>query len=207
MLDTQKIFDYDLDIINKSNIKFLAGVDEVGRGPLAGPVVTCAIIMKYDKIIMGVFDSKRVSEKKRNVLYDEILKNCEAVSISMENEKVIDEINILNATKKSMTSSVENLSITPDLVLIDAIDDLKVKPKIRGIIKGDSTSYAIACASIIAKVTRDRLMETYDNLYPNYDFKANKGYGTKKHIEAIKKYGLCDIHRRSFTKNFTRTNC
>lgn len=202
MIDTKKIFDYDLNIIKNANVNLIAGMDEVGRGPLAGPVVTCAVIMNYDEMIDGVFDSKKVSAKNREILYDKILKNALSVSIGMESEKVIDDINILEATKKAMEYSVSSLKYTPDIVLVDAVKDLNVESKVVSIIKGDATSYAIACASIIAKVTRDRLMESYDKIYPEYDFKTNKGYGTKKHIEAIKKYGLCKIHRKSFTKNF-----
>jgi len=202
MIDTKKIFDFDLNLKKEKNINTFAGVDEVGRGPLAGPVVTCAIIMKYDNMIDGVFDSKRLSEKKRNELFDKIINNCVCYSIAMEDEKVIDEINILNATKKAMTASVLNLTTTPDVVVVDAINDLPVGVPVEGIIKGDATSYAIACASIIAKVTRDKMMEEYDSLYPNYDFKSNKGYGTKKHIEAIKGNGICEIHRLSFVKHF-----
>lgn len=199
MIDTTPLFEYDLKLKQKYNL--IAGMDEVGRGPLAGPVVTACVIMPYDKMIDGVFDSKRVSAKKRDALYDKILASAIDYSISLESEKVIDEINILQATKKSMLHSYNSLKIKPDLLLVDAVA-LDVDCATSGIIKGDNTSYAIACASIIAKVYRDRLMDEYDKQYPEYDFASNKGYGTKKHIEALKKFGKCPIHRDSFIGNF-----
>ena len=182
-------------------IKLIAGIDEVGRGPLAGPVVTACVVMPYDEMIDGVYDSKRVSAKKREKLYELILEKAIAYSITLETEKTIDEINILNATKKSMINSYNSLSVKPDVLLVDAVK-LDVDCPTLPIIKGDSTSYAIACASIIAKVYRDRMMDEYALKYPMYDFANNKGYGTKKHIEALKTYGKCPIHRDSFIANF-----
>jgi len=199
MIDTKPLFEYDLKIKEKYNL--IAGLDEVGRGPLAGPVVTACVIMPYDEMIDGIYDSKRVSAKKREKLYDEILSKAIAYSITLESEKVIDEINILNATKRSMLNSYNSLSVKPDVLLVDAVK-LDVDCDTLPIIKGDSTSYAIACASIIAKVYRDRMMDKFHEQYPMYDFNNNKGYGTKKHIEALKNYGKCPIHRDSFISNF-----
>ena len=199
MIDTKPLFEHDLKLKQKYNL--IAGIDEVGRGPLAGPVVTACVIMPYDEMIDGVYDSKRVSAKKREKLYDIILEKSIAYSITLETEKTIDEINILNATKKSMINSFNTLSVTPDVLLVDAVK-LDVDCETLPIIKGDSTSYAIACASIIAKVYRDRMMDEYALKYPVYDFANNKGYGTKKHIEALKTYGKCPIHRDSFISNF-----
>ncbi len=199
MIDTKPLFEHDLKIKEKYNL--IAGLDEVGRGPLAGPVVTACVIMPYDEMIDGVFDSKRVSAKKREKLYDMILSKAIAYSITLESEKTIDEINILQATKKSMLNSYNSLSVKPDVLLVDAVK-LDVDCTTLPIIKGDSTSYAIACASIVAKVYRDRMMDEYASKYPMYDFANNKGYGTKKHIEALKQYGKCPIHRDSFISNF-----
>ena len=199
MIDTKPLFEHDLKLKQKYNL--IAGIDEVGRGPLAGPVVTACVVMPYDEMIDGVYDSKRVSAKKREKLYDIILEKSIAYSITLETEKTIDEINILNATKKSMINSFNTLSVTPDVLLVDAVK-LDVDCETLPIIKGDSTSYAIACASIIAKVYRDRMMDEYALKYPVYDFANNKGYGTKKHIEALKTYGKCPIHRDSFISNF-----
>lgn len=199
MIDTKPLFEYDLKLKQQYNL--IAGVDEVGRGPLAGPVVTACVIMPYDEMIDGVFDSKRVSAKKREKLYDLILQKAIAYSITLESEKTIDQINILNATKKSMINSYNSLSIKPDVLLVDAVR-LDVDCHTLPIVKGDMTSYAIACASIVAKVYRDRLMDKYHEQYPMYDFINNKGYGTKKHIDALKTFGKCPIHRDSFISNF-----
>ena len=201
MIDTKPLFEHDLKIKEKYNL--IAGLDEVGRGPLAGPVVTACVIMPYDEMIDGVYDSKRVSAKKREKLYDLILSKAIAYSITLESEKTIDEINILQATKKSMLNSYNTLSIKPDVLLVDAVK-LDVDCDTLPIIKGDSTSYAIACASIVAKVYRDRMMDEYAKTYPMYDFANNKGYGTKKHIDALKTYGKCPIHRDSFIGNFVK---
>ena len=199
MIDTKPLFEHDLKLKERYNL--IAGLDEVGRGPLAGPVVTACVIMPYDEMIDGVYDSKRVSAKKREKLYDQILSKAIAYSITLESEKTIDEINILQATKKSMLNSYNSLSIKPDVLLVDAVK-LDVDCETLPIIKGDMTSYAIACASIVAKVYRDRMMDEYALKYPMYDFANNKGYGTKKHIDALKSYGKCPIHRDSFISNF-----
>ena len=182
--------------------KYIAGVDEVGRGPLAGPVVTCAVVLPKDVDILYINDSKKLSKKKREELYDEITKNAVAYSIGIRDHKVIDEINILNATLSAMADSVNSLSVKPDLVLVDAVHIPDIDIKQESIIKGDAKSVSIAAASIVAKVYRDRLMEEYACSYPEYGFETNMGYGSAKHIEAIKKYGPCPIHRRSFIGNF-----
>ncbi|MEG2454006.1 MAG: ribonuclease HII [Clostridia bacterium] len=182
-------------------MRYICGVDEVGRGPLAGPVTVTAIIMDLSKIIDGVDDSKKVSEKKRERLYDEIISAsicCETVSIE---NTVIDEINILNATKRAMKQAIMSLDVKPDIVLIDAVQ-LEIPYLTHAIIKGDELSYSIGAASIIAKVHRDRLMREYAKMYPEYYFEKNKGYGSAQHIEAIKKFGATPIHRKSFIKNF-----
>lgn len=181
--------------------KYICGIDEVGRGPLAGPVVTCAVIMDLTKLVDGVDDSKKLSAKKREKFYDEIIDSSLAYSITEISEKEIDEINILNATKKCMLQSVANLDIKPDVLLIDAVKLNTDIPQL-SVIKGDALSYTIGCASILAKVYRDRLMAEYDKIYPQYNFKKNAGYGTKEHITAIKEIGPCPIHRKTFIKNF-----
>lgn len=206
MINTNEIFNFDKSLID-DNTKLIAGMDEVGRGPLAGPVVTCCIIMPYDNMIEGVFDSKKLTAKKRDELYDIILKTSLDCSINMESNEVIDQINILQATKKSMEHSFNELKLKPDLLLVDAVKDLNIDINTKSIIKGDATSYAIACASIVAKVYRDRLMDEYAKIYPEYAFEKNKGYGTKAHTEALKKYGKCPIHRNSFISNFVGDVC
>lgn len=196
------MLDYETKYYNQ-NIKLIAGVDEAGRGPLAGPVCVAAVIMPYDKneIIEEINDSKKLTEKKREKLFDLIIEKAISYKIVLINEKVIDEINILNATKLGMKQAIEGLSVKPELVLIDAVPlDLNIKNE--SIIKGDAKCYNIAAASILAKVTRDRLMVELDQKYPNYNFKKHKGYGTKEHIENLKKFGKCEIHRNSFIKNF-----
>ena len=181
--------------------RLIGGMDEAGRGPLAGPVVAAAVIMPLDSPIEGVDDSKQVSEKKRERLFDEIIEKAVAYKIVAVDEKVIDEINILNATKRAMTECVTGLSVRPDVVLVDAVK-LALEVPTKAIIKGDALSYSIAAASILAKVYRDRLMRDYDALYPEYGFAKHKGYGTKDHIEALRTYGPCPIHRRSFITHF-----
>lgn len=181
----------------------ICGIDEAGRGPLAGPVVVAGIIMPQDSMIEGVNDSKKVSEKKRERLYDLILEEAISYSVAIIGQDVIDEINILNATKHGVTKVVEELEVKPDLIVVDALTHIDTKGiPYDSIIKGDAKCYNIAAASIIAKVTRDRIMRQWDEIYPQYGFCSHKGYGTAKHIAAIKEYGLCPIHRRSFTKNF-----
>lgn len=181
--------------------KFLiAGVDEVGRGPLAGPVCVAAVIMPLDDIVEGVDDSKKLSEKKRELLFEKIKERAISYSIQFVDEQTIDKINILEATKLCMKKAIEGLSLKPDIVLIDAISKLDVDVELRGIIKGDALSYSIGCASILAKVTRDRLMCEYAKEYPEYGFEKHKGYGTKQHIDALKEIGPCIYHRLSFLK-------
>ena len=182
---------YDMGIFN------IAGIDEVGRGPLAGPVVTCALILKPDVLIEGVNDSKKVSEKNREKLFDIIIDNSVSYGIGMASERVIDEINILNATKSAMKEAISKLEVRPDHLLVDAVD-LGVDIPSTPLIKGDAFSISIAAASIVAKVTRDRMMAAYDEIYPEYGFSKNKGYGTAEHVAALKKYGPCPIHRMSF---------
>ena len=189
--------------LHKKGFENICGIDEAGRGPLAGPVVVAGVIMPKDSFIEGVNDSKKVSEKKREVLYDKILDEAISYSVAIIGQDVIDEINILNATKKGVTSVVEGLDIKPNLIVIDALEHIDTKGiPYESIIKGDAKCYSIAAASIVAKVTRDRIMRQWDEIYPQYGFAKHKGYGTAAHISAIKEYGLCPIHRRSFTKNF-----
>ncbi len=189
--------------LHKKGFKNLCGIDEAGRGPLAGPVVVAGVIMPEDSMIEGVNDSKKVSEKKRELLYDKIIEEALAYSVAIIGQDVIDEINILNATKSGVTKVIEELDVKPDLILIDALEHIDTKGiPYESIIKGDAKCYSISAASIIAKVTRDRIMREWDNVYPQYGFIQHKGYGTAKHIAAIKEYGLCPIHRRSFTKKF-----
>ena len=178
-------------------IKLIAGIDEVGRGPLVGPVVCAAVILPEDYCDERINDSKKLTEKKREMLYDVIMENAISVGIGLSSEKVIDKINILEATKKAMLEAVDNLSVKPEHLLIDAVK-LNTEIPSTSIIKGDAKSISIAAASIIAKVTRDRMLLELDKKYPMYDFKHNKGYGTKKHIEAIYKYGVLKEHRKSF---------
>lgn len=180
----------------------VAGVDEVGRGPLAGPVVAAAVILGEGVLIPGVNDSKKLSEQKREYLYEEIKSKALCWSIGIVDEKVIDEINILNATYLAMKQALYGLSTKPQYILLDAVTLKDVDIPQKGIIKGDSLSLSIAAASIIAKVERDRIVSGYDEIYPHFSFSKHKGYGTREHIECIKKYGLLPIHRRSFTRNF-----
>lgn len=188
--------EYENDLYNKG-IKLIAGIDEVGRGPLIGPVVTAAVILPCDFYDERIMDSKKLSEKKRELLYDVIMENAISVGIGMSSNEIIDEINILEATKKAMLEAVSKLSVKPEFLLIDAVKLDTDIPSL-SIIKGDAKSQSIAAASIIAKVTRDRMLIELDKEHPEYDFKHNKGYGTKKHIEAIYKYGILDSHRKSF---------
>lgn len=186
----------------------IAGMDEAGRGPLAGPVVcACAIMpLDSDKIIEGVNDSKKLTPKKRDELYEKIKNTAICYSIQEVDNKTIDKINILNATRLGMQNCVKNLKVKPDFVLIDYIVGLELDVPNIPIVKGDAKSYSIACASILAKVYRDRLMEELDNKYPEYNFKKHKGYGTKEHIDNLKKFGKCEIHRNTFIKHFIGEN-
>ena len=181
--------------------RYIAGVDEVGRGPLAGPVVCASVIMPLDDIIEGIDDSKKLSEKKREKLFEIIKEKAIAYSIREISEKEIDEINILNAVKKCMTDAVKTLSVKPDITLVDGVDTgLDIEAEY--LVKGDSKSYTIGCASILAKVYRDNLMKEYAKEFPEYGFEKHKGYGTKVHIEKIKEIGPCKLHRKTFIKNF-----
>ena len=181
----------------------LCGIDEVGRGPLAGPVVAGAVILPEDCEILYLNDSKKLSEKKRELLYDEIMEKAIAVGIGAVSPERIDETNILQATYEAMRIAISRLSVRPDLLLNDAVTIPQVGIPQVPIIKGDAKSVSIAAASIIAKVTRDRMMVQYEELYPGYEFASNKGYGSARHIAALKEIGPCPIHRRSFIKNFT----
>lgn len=180
---------------------YIAGIDEVGRGPLAGPVVTCAVIMKKDPSINGVTDSKKLSRKKMLKLKEEILKDALAISYGYANNRVIDEINIRQATLKAMKEAVDKLAIKPDILLIDAERIDSNIPQLN-IVKGDLNEYAISCASILAKVRRDNIMINFSKIYSGYSFDTNMGYGTKKHYEGIDNYGITPIHRKSFLKKY-----
>lgn len=182
--------------------KYICGVDEVGRGPLAGPVVCAAVIMPLGEVIQGVDDSKKLSPKKRELLSERILEKAVACRICLIEPQIIDEINILEATKLCMKNAVEGLSVPPDFVMTDGNMTLDISIPQRSFVKGDARSYTIGAASIAAKVYRDRLMKEYAEVYPQYGFERNAGYGTAAHIAAIQKYGLCPIHRRSFTRKW-----
>ena len=182
--------------------RYICGIDEVGRGPLAGPVVAAAVILPKEEDIYYLNDSKQLSEKKREALYDEIMEKAVAVGVGFADEKCIDEINILQADYVAMRIALSKLSVTPDILLNDAVIIPEVDIKQESIIKGDAKSVSIAAASIVAKVTRDRYMVEMDKKYPGYGFASNKGYGSAEHIAAIKKLGPCEIHRRSFIGNF-----
>ena len=198
-----KLLKADEEKLHEKNIEYIAGIDEAGRGPLAGPVVVGVVIMPKDSMIEGVNDSKKVSEKKREKLYDEITSEAIAWGVGIVDQNEIDEINILNATKKAVTMAISSLKVKPDLILVDALTNIDTCGiPYKSIIKGDAKEYSIAAASIIAKVTRDRIMRQWDEVFPEYGFKGHKGYGTKKHIEALKEYGPCMLHRKTFIKNF-----
>jgi ribonuclease HII len=183
---------------------FVAGVDEVGRGPLAGPVVCAAVIMPLDedKLVVGVDDSKKLSEKKREQLAEEIKQKAICYSIVEIDEKIIDEINILEATKLGMKKAIESLERIPGAVLTDGNMTIDIAYPQQSVVHGDALSYSIGAASIIAKVHRDKLMDEYAKVYPQYAFEKNKGYGTAAHIQGIKEFGICPIHRKTFTKKF-----
>lgn len=184
-----------------SSYTYICGIDEVGRGPLAGPVVAGAVILPKDCDILYLNDSKQLSEKKREELYTDIMEKAVAAGLGYASPERIDEINILQATYEAMRQAIGNLEVTPDLLLNDAVTIPFVQTKQVPIIKGDAKSISIAAASIIAKVTRDRLMVEYDSVFPEYGFASNKGYGSQLHMEALRKYGPTPIHRRSFIKN------
>ena len=200
--EKQRIYELQRYEREYSQYEYICGIDEVGRGPVAGPVVAGAVILPKDCDILYINDSKKLSEKKREELYEEITSKAIAWGIGMISPERIDEINILQATYEAMREAIANLKVRPDLLLNDAVSIPGVDMKQVPIIKGDAKSISIGAASIIAKVTRDRLMVEYDKVFPEYDFAGNKGYGSAAHIEALKKYGPTPIHRRSFIKNF-----
>lgn len=193
-------------------ITSIAGIDEAGRGPLAGPVVVACVVMPKDSMIEGVNDSKKVAEKKREKLYEQIIEEALGYGVGIISQEEIDRINILNATKEGLTTAIKEMEKNlkekqrgfdkPEIILVDALTKIDTDHiPYRSIIKGDAKSYSIAAASIIAKVTRDRIMREWAEVYPMYGFEKHKGYGTAAHIAAIKEYGLCPLHRRSFVKN------
>lgn len=187
----------------EKNITYICGIDEAGRGPLAGPVVVGAVILPKDSFIEGVNDSKKISEKKREKLYDIITNEAIAYSVGIVDQKTIDEINILNATKLGVKLALEGLKQKPEVIMVDALNNMDTLgiPYI-SVVKGDAKNYCIAAASIIAKVTRDRIMRQWDEVYPIYGFSKHKGYGTAEHIRIIKENGPCVLHRKTFIKNF-----
>lgn len=199
ILRTEKLKEFEYKYAQYS---FICGIDEVGRGPLAGPVVAGAVILPKDKNILYLNDSKQLSGKKREELYDVIMQEAVATGIGMVPPAKIDEVNILQATYEAMRSAIKQLEVEPDILLNDAVNIPMVRIKQVGIIKGDAKSVSIAAASIIAKVTRDRMMVEYDKIFPQYKFASNKGYGSADHIKALKEFGPCPIHRESFIGNF-----
>ena len=201
LLELKKIekefFDKGIDLI--------AGIDEAGRGPLAGPVVVACVILDKNSMIEGINDSKKVSESKREKLYEIITHEAISYGVGIVYQEEIDEINILQATKKALTESISSMKIKPNLIMVDALTGINtLKIPYKSIIKGDAKCYSIAAASIIAKVTRDRIMRQWHEVYPEYNFIQHKGYGTAAHIAAIKEYGLCPLHRLSFVKNIIK---
>lgn len=196
-----KMLEYERELYARG-YEYICGIDEAGRGPLCGPVVAAAVILKKDDHIEGVNDSKKLSEKKRESLFEIIKERAVAWSVGVVDEKTIDEINILEATRMAMKKAVEGLQIKPQYALVDAEKKVPIDVPYLPIVKGDALSESIAAASIIAKVTRDHMIMELDKEYPEYGFAKNKGYGTKEHTDAIKKYGLCKAHRRSFCKKF-----
>ena len=200
-LRLDKMLEYERALYAKG-YEFICGIDEAGRGPLCGPVVAAAVILKKDDHIEGVNDSKKLSEKKREQLFETIKERAVAWSVGIVDEETIDNINILEATRLAMKKAVEGLKQKPEYALVDAEKKVPIDVPYSPIIKGDALSESIAAASIIAKVTRDHMIIELDKEYPEYGFAKNKGYGTKEHTEAIKKYGLCKAHRKSFCKKF-----
>ena len=197
---------YEENLYNEG-YKFICGIDEAGRGPLAGPVVVGAAVMPRDSKLEWLNYSKKFKQKRREILYDRITEEALAWGVGIISEKEIDELNILNATKKGLHLAlgevIEKLKQKPDIVIVDALREIDTfEIPYQSIIKGDATCYSISCASILAKVTRDRIMREWNEVYPMYDFEKNKGYGTAEHIKALKQYGPCPIHRRTFIKHF-----
>lgn len=212
LLRLQEIQKIERELYQKG-VKNICGIDEAGRGPLAGPVVVASVIMPEDSVIEGVNDSKKVSEKKREKLYEQIIEEAVAYGVGIIDQNEIDRINILNATKEGLTLCIKELEKDlkeknrgiekPEIILVDALTKIDTDHiPYQSIIKGDAKSYSIAAASIIAKVTRDRIMRQWDEVYPEYGFAKHKGYGTAMHISAIKQYGICPLHRKTFVKNF-----
>ena len=199
-----KIKEVEKDLYNKG-FKNICGIDEAGRGPLAGPVVVAGVIMPKESMIEWVNDSKKVTERRREILYEKIKEEAISYSIDVIDHNIIDDINILNATKQGVTEVVDGLAVKPDLIIVDALTHINTRGiPYEPIIKGDAKCYNIAAASILAKVTRDRIMRQWDEVYPQYGFAKHKGYGTAEHISAIKEYGLCPLHRLSFVKNIIK---
>ena len=208
----RRILAYEMEVARSKELQkyeqeyaayeYVCGIDEVGRGPLAGPVVAGAVILPKNCDILYINDSKKLSEKKREELYDIIMERAVSVGIGYSTPERIDEINILQATYEAMREAIGKLAVMPDLLLNDAVTIPQVSVRQVPIIKGDAKSISIGAASIVAKVTRDRLMVRYDEVYPEYGFVSNKGYGAQAHIDALKKYGPCPIHRKTFIKNF-----
>lgn len=196
------LYEFDKEIKNKNGIELLCGVDEAGRGPLAGDVYAAAVIFSDNVIIEGINDSKKLSEKKREALFDEIKEKALAYCIATASVSEIEDINILNAAMLAMKRAVEGLNVTPEIVLIDGNKTPDISAKAISVVKGDAKSQSVAAASILAKVARDRYMKDMDKKYPEYQFSKHKGYGTKLHYEMVDKYGLCDIHRPSFFKKY-----
>ena len=187
----------------EKGVKYIAGIDEAGRGPLAGPVVVACVVLPENSMIEGVNDSKKISEAKREKLYDIIIQEAISYGVGIIYQDEIDEINILQATKKGVTEAIKQMEVKPNIIMVDALNGIDTMGiPYKSIIKGDAKCYSIAAASIIAKVTRDRIMREWDKVYPEYGFASHKGYGTAKHIAAIKEFGPCPIHRRSFITKF-----
>lgn len=212
LLRLQEIQKIERELYQKG-VKSICGIDEAGRGPLAGPVVVASVIMPEGSMIEGVNDSKKVSEKKREKLYEQIIEEAVAYGVGIIDQNEIDRINILNATKEGLTLCIKELEKDlkeknreiekPEIILVDALTKIDTDHiPYQSIIKGDAKSYSIAASSIIAKVTRDRIMRQWDEVYPEYGFAKHKGYGTAMHISAIKQYGICPLHRKTFVKNF-----
>ena len=211
----RRILAYEMEVARSKELQkyeqeyaayeYVCGIDEVGRGPLAGPVVAGAVILPKNCDILYINDSKKLSEKKREELYDIIMERAVSVGIGYSTPERIDEINILQATYEAMREAIGKLAVMPDLLLNDAVTIPQVSVRQVPIIKGDAKSISIGAASIVAKVTRDRLMVQYDEVYPEYGFASNKGYGTQVHVDALRKYGPCPIHRRSFITHFCET--
>ena len=204
-LDRLKNLKKDEESLYSSKIKYICGIDEAGRGPLAGPIVVGAVILPVDSLIEGVNDSKKISEKKRERVFEEIVSTAISYSTGIVDQRTIDEINILNATKLAVKKAIEGLEIKPDLILVDALTGIETFGiPYKSIIKGDAKEYSIAAASIIAKVTRDRMMLEWDKVFPEYGFAKHKGYGTASHMQALKENGPCMLHRKTFIKNFIK---